>query len=103
MSQHDPFKPNESREDADRKRFIAQVQQVEDVRWLMSAPQGRRLMWSWLEFAGVYRTSMTGNSMTFYNEGVRSVGLMLIGSIMEHAPEQWIVMVNEARTKPEPE
>jgi hypothetical protein len=103
MSEHDPFSPKEAREDLDRKRFVAQEQQREDVTWLMADPRGRRLMFSWLEFCGVMRSSMTGNSMTFFNEGQRNVGLMLQGNLLQHAAEQWIVMMNEARTPPKPE
>lgn len=97
MSEHDPFAPREQREDTDRRKFIAQEQQREDVQWLMSDPRGRRLMWSWLEFCGVRRTAMTGNSQTFFNLGVQNVGLMLEANIDEHAPEQWLTMANEAR------
>lgn len=101
MSDYDPFKPRESREDTERRAFIAQEQQAEDVRWLMADPRGRRLMWSWLEFTGVRRTAMTGNSQTFFNLGVQNVGLMLEANIMKHAPEAWLQMVNEARAPKE--
>lgn len=101
--EYDPLNPRPAREDQDRKKFIAQEQQRDDVRWLMSDPRGRRLMHSWLQFCGVMRTSMTGNSTTFFNEGQRNVGLMLQGNILEHSAEQWIVMMNEARTPPKPE
>lgn len=87
----------EAREDADRRKFIARAQQAEDVAWLLADPRGRRLMWSWLEFCGVFRTSMTGNSQTFYLEGQRNVGLMLLGNIMQHSPEAFVRMQNEAQ------
>jgi hypothetical protein len=95
--QHDPFAQREQREDADRRKFIAQEQQREDMAWLMADPRGRRLMWSWLEFCGVRRTSMTGNSQTFFLEGQRNVGLMLEANILTHTPEQWLRMVNEGQ------
>lgn len=99
MSEHDPFSPKEAREDLERRKFIGQSQQAEDIQWLMSDARGRRLMWSWLEFCGVRRTAMTGNSQTFFNLGVQNVGLMLEANIMEHAPEAWLQMANEAREK----
>lgn len=95
--EYDPFEPSTAREDQAREKFIARKQVEEDIRRLMAEKWGRRLMWSWLEFAGVRRTAMTGNSQTFFNLGVQNVGLMLEGSIMEHAPDQWVTMVNEAR------
>lgn len=99
MTEHDPFEFKEQREDIERKRFIEQDQQREDMAWLMGDERGRRLMFSWLEFCGIRRTSMTGNSQTFFNEGVRNVGLMLEGNILEHTPEQWLRMTNEARAR----
>ncbi len=99
MSEHDPFAPRDSREDAERKRFIAQEQQREDMQWLMNDPRGRRLMWSWLSFCGLFRSSMTGNSQTFFLEGQRNVGLMLQANILQNVPESWVLMHTEA-TKP---
>lgn len=98
MSEYDPFRPKDAREDVERKQFIAQDQQREDVRWLMADPRGRRLMWSWLSFCGLFRSSMTGNSQTFFLEGQRNVGLMLQANLIEHAPEAWALMHTEART-----
>lgn len=99
MTEHDPLNPREAREDADRRKFIAQQQQADDVAWLLNDARGRRLMWSWLEYCGVFRTSMTGNSQTFFNEGVRNVGLMLLGNVMSHKPEAFSQMQAEADAK----
>ena len=57
-------------------------------------------MWDWLAFCGVYRTSMTGSSQTFFNEGQRNVGLMLQDQVLTHAPESYFAMLMESR-KPE--
>lgn len=100
-TEYDPFAEfdkRESREDVDRKKLIASAQQAEDVQWLMGDARGRRLMWSWLEFCGVRRTPFAGNNdQTNFKAGVHNVGLMLEANIMEHAPEAWLQMVNEAR------
>ncbi len=87
---------NAQRAEQDQRR---QAQQVEDFKWLMKHEQGRRLMWRWLEFTGVFRTSMTGNSWTFHNEGQRNVGLMLIDSINEHTPDAYVQMLKECKAK----
>ena len=59
--------------EADSRVKQLQAEQLrEDMRWLMGDPRGRRLMWSWLADAGVYRTSFTGNSETFFREGQRT-------------------------------
>lgn len=70
-----------------------------DMRLIMAQPYGRRFVWSLLEFAGVFRTSFTGNSATFYNEGMRNVGLMVMAKINETCPEKYLLMLQEQREK----
>jgi len=67
-----------------------------DIRWLMSDPRGRRIVWAFLEETGIYRSSFTGNSTTFFNEGRRDVGLKLLAEINEIAVDQYTLMVKEA-------
>lgn len=39
---------------------------------------GRMVLWDILEFCGVFRSSFTGNSKTYFNEGQRDVGLYIL-------------------------
>lgn len=73
---------------------------IEDVKWLMSSPRGRRLAWWLLDKAGVNRTSFnnSGSAMAF-NEGQRNIGLMLQAQIIEQSPDAYMTMLNEQRTK----
>lgn len=70
-------------------------QEVEDFKWLMSDKRGRRIVWGLLERSGLFRTSMTGNSWTFFNEGVKNEGLRTFGMIQRHCPERYEIMVKE--------
>lgn len=70
---------------------------ADDIRWLMSNKRGRRIAWWLLEFAGVYRTSFTGNSQTFFNEGMRNVGLALMKQIDTACPQHYVTMLDEAK------
>lgn len=70
-------------------------QELNDIRFLLSREQGRRFLWRYLEICGVYRSSFTGNSQTFFNEGERNVGLKLLDDIMEAAPDAYLVMLKE--------
>lgn len=73
--------------------------ELEDMRWLMGHVQGRRVVWRWLEEAGVFRTSFTGNSVTFFNEGRRAMGLFVLAELMEACPEQYSRMQREHNRK----
>lgn len=61
----------------------------------MSTSQGRAFLYDILDFCGVYRSSFTGNANTFFNEGMRNVGLYLMGRITKEHPEQYIEMLKE--------
>lgn len=80
---------------ADLEEEKARRQEVEDLKWLMSDKRGRRVMWRLLETAGVYRSSFTGNSETFFREGQRNVGLKLLAEIHEHCPDAFVMMLKE--------
>lgn len=71
--------------------------EADDIKWLMSHKQGRRIVWGLLEKTGLYRSSFTGNSETFFREGARNVGLQYMALIHEHAAEKYNLMVTEQR------
>jgi hypothetical protein len=73
--------------------------EVEDFKWLMSDARGRRFVWRILEKAGVYRSSFTGSSETFFREGRRDVGLWLMSEIHDHALEAYVRMMREQGKK----
>jgi hypothetical protein len=50
-----------------------------------------------LEKAGIYRTSFTGNSETFFREGMRNMGLFVLSEVMEVTPEQFAQMLKEQK------
>lgn len=73
---------------------------VEDVRWLMSSPRGRRLVWWLLSKSGVSRTSFNNSgSVMAFNEGQRNIGLMLQAEVLEASPDAYMTMLQEQRNK----
>lgn len=75
--------------------------ELEDVRFVMNAPQGRRFMNRLIEFCGVNKSSFTGNSTTFFNEGQRNVGLMVFTDLEESCPDLYLLMRQEAKKREE--
>jgi hypothetical protein len=73
--------------------------EADDMKWLMSGKRGRRVMWRLLDRAGVFRSSFTGDSATFFNEGQRNMGLIYLGQVHEGAPEAYSTMIEENRAK----
>ena len=57
---------------------------VLNLKEVLSTSAGRNVLWHILDNAGIYTSSFTGNSQTFFNEGRRSLGLYIL-SLMEDA------------------
>jgi len=74
---------------------------LNDMRYVLSSVQGRRLIWRILDMAGVYRSSFTGNSTTFFNEGARNIGLRVLSDVMDAKPEAFLLMQNEDKKRKE--
>lgn len=87
------------RDDAAKLRKLSREQDKADFAWLMSDKRGRRFIWRLLDTSGVYRSSFTGNSETFFREGARNVGLQIIADIHEFAPDAYVTMIEEHRKK----
>lgn len=83
------------KEESKKISAIKQKIEFEDLKWVMSNKRGRRFAWRLLDRAGIYRTSFTGNSTTFFNEGMRNIGLMLVADIHEACPEAYALMIKE--------
>ena len=84
-----------AKEQSDERQRLAIEQEKDDFKWLMGSKRGRRIVWRLLERTGVFRTSFTGNSETFFREGQRNVGLMLMAQIHEVCPDQYALMLKE--------
>ncbi len=87
------------REKTELERKAARDLEKSDFAWLMSDARGRRFMWRLLEVTGLYRSSFTGNSETFFREGARNVGLKMISDIHEFTPDAYPTMLMEQRKK----
>lgn len=66
-----------------------------EIQALMSEKWGRSFVWRWLGKCGIYKTSYTGNSETFFLEGQRSIGLRLLADITRVDPNGYVLMIKE--------
>jgi hypothetical protein len=93
------FNASDESQVKDRKRKDERLRDIElaDVKKIMGSYEGRRFMWRLLDRAGVFRTSFTGNSTTFFNEGMRNIGLIVLADVMAACADQYVVMMNELK------
>jgi hypothetical protein len=70
--------------------------ELDDLKWLMAHPQGRRIVSRLLEEAGVNRTSFNhSGSLMAFNEGKRHIGLFFTAEVLEAAPEGYFKLLKE--------
>ncbi len=76
-------------------------QELNDTAHVLSSVQGRRFLWRLLGVCHVFKTSFTGNSTTFFNEGKRDIGLRVLGDINEASPDGYLKMMQESKKESE--
>ncbi len=76
-----------------RKRDLA------DIRWVLSKPEGRRFYCRLLSRGRLYQGSFTGNSTTFFHEGIRDFGIWLLQEIMAADHKAFIQLHQEYKSE----
>lgn len=82
---------------AAQKEKTGRARDLNDLCVVLATREGRRHTWRQLSDCGVFRSSFTGNSTTFFNEGRRDVGLRLLADVMEARPDAFLLMQQEAK------
>lgn len=95
------LKMDTTKQDRQKQKREPSINEMDglDVGRLMEMPEFRRFVWRYLGLTKIYETSFTGNSETFFNEGMRAVGLTLIRDVADNAPKQYLQMISDNQTK----
>ena len=86
---------------AGRKARRLERQSEDCLVKLLNMVEGRWFLWDLLETCGVFESSFTGNNTTFFLEGQRNIGLVLVNAIHEVSPDAYSLMVKEAKDREE--
>jgi hypothetical protein len=92
---------NDDEDVADQQRRLENARRtaIDDIKWLMSSPRGRRIV-SWLlDISGVNRSSYPCDTGMAFREGGRNIGLQLQDRVRDHALDMYIAMLNEQKVK----
>lgn len=74
--------------------------ELEDLRWLLGHPQGRRIVGRLLDEAGVYRSSFNhSGSVMAFSEGRRHMGLFITAELMEASADGYMKVLKEFKAK----
>ena len=98
MADTKPIDVGEEVQVSTRKTKVALKRETEiaQLKMLLDSVHGRAVIWRILSQCGVYRTSFTGDSETFFKEGKRAVGLWLLDELFEADPAAFSLMQKEA-------
>jgi hypothetical protein len=87
--------PQQNEKEKDRAKRLEQ-QKIDDVRWILGTPGGRRFFARYLKLCYMGDTTFHGAQFeTFVNEGRRQIGLLLQKDIEQYAPEAYQKMMDE--------
>lgn len=80
------------------KNKLGREREIDDIRFLLSTEQGRRFYWRYLSVCGIYQQSADNSgSWTYFKEGQRSIGLILMNDLMEADTEAYVKMIKESK------
>lgn len=85
--------------EAERRERRSIDRESRDFRAIMETQPGRRFIARLLDYCGFQRSSFTGNSATFFNEGKREVALKLWADINRICPDLYMQMLDDAKEK----
>jgi hypothetical protein len=88
--------PRQIREAKQTSREIRK-QELKDVSLILSTIEGRRFFFRYLCECGIFKTSFTGSSETFFREGQRNVGLSLLADLNDADPTMYAKIMEENR------
>lgn len=83
----------------DKMLLIKQLQNVEELRYLLKQKEFRNFVWELLSDCKMFETSFTGNSTTFFNEGMRQVGLTVLMQVISVNPDAYVTMIKESQQR----
>lgn len=79
---------------AKQKEKFQEEDELKDLNEILALESGKRFIWRYLEKCGVFSSSFTGNSETFFREGERNIGLQLLAEVTKANAQSLIDMMN---------
>jgi len=86
------------KETLEQKAKRLRDRELNDIKLILSSPEGRRFLWRVLSEAQVFRDGYVHGDAGFgttYNSGRRGIGLWALAEIMEAKPDAFMQMQRE--------
>lgn len=89
-------------EERKQKEKRGRERELEDMQKLLALPEFRRFAWRYLGKCKVFETVFNSHGgLMNLNEGMRTVGLMMLDDITQADPQAYIAMTVEAKQRGE--
>lgn len=76
---------------------LTREQELAELDGLLRLPQFKRLVWRYLERAGVTRSTFTTDALLMaFNEGRRDMGNFILADVVEARPSAYVEMMQDA-------
>lgn len=96
---YDPSNPKDVKV-RNRRERRAEERRLKDVLDLMRSSEGRRYIIWIIGQSGLFRSTMTGNAWTYFNEGMRNMGTIIYNDVMTACPDLYLqALAEEKATK----
>ncbi len=98
MSQ-EPLVKNASDKDqlkaAEQKLKLREKLEIDDLQFILSSVQGRRVMWRFLIQCKVFETIWESSAKIHYNSGRQDVGHFIMSEIIRANEDAYLLMMKE--------
>ena len=78
-----------------KKSGLDRKQELLDLEYLLSLPEGRRVFWRLLGKAGMFRSIWEPSAKIHYNSGKQDYGFWLFGEIEQASQDFMLAMMRE--------
>lgn len=81
--------------DREKLAKVRDERRLDGLKQIMSTPNGRLWMWSFLSDCGLFVTVFNGNSKDYFNLGQRNAAMPHFAQIQQHCMPEYMLMVKE--------
>lgn len=74
-------------------------QELNDLRWVLSDPRGRRVIWGLMTFCKVFASVWEASARIHYMSGQQDVGHKIMADVVEANDDSLIQMMRESKER----
>lgn len=81
--------------DGKKKESLSRRDELDDIRFILSTKNGRRVLWRLLTHCNVFGSVWHPSALIHHNSGRQDVGHFIMAEITEASPDAFLTMMKE--------